>query len=98
MRGGHAHRVCTQLLICVSGEVEVSVDDGQRSSNYLLDDPRTGLLIGPLLWSQQIYLHAESTLLVLADEPYDEREYIRSRDDFERLVQPNRESKESFDP
>ena len=88
VRGGHAHRSCSQLLICASGQIEVFVEDGENSATYLLDTLREGLLISPLVWSQQVYRQAGSVLLVLADEPYDEREYIRSRTEFLRHIRP----------
>ena len=50
-RGRHAHRECTQLLICTNGAVKVICDDGKETSSYILDKPNVGLLIEPWIWS-----------------------------------------------
>ena len=39
VRGEHAHRECHQLLAVVRGEVEVIVDDGERTRLTKLDAP-----------------------------------------------------------
>lgn len=84
-RGDHAHRRCTQILVCLRGVVEVLADDGDERDRYVLDNPRVALAVPPLTWTHQAF-GEDSLLLVLADEPYDEAEYIRSRHDFNRIV------------
>src|SRR5689334_15930885 len=36
VRGRHAHRSLTQLLICISGEIEVAVEDGLSTAVHTL--------------------------------------------------------------
>lgn len=86
VRGHHAHRTCTQVFVCIAGEIEVTVDDGATSRSEILDSPRIALFVPPMTWTHQVFRYSGSTLLVLADEPYDEAEYIRSRDEFDRLA------------
>jgi dTDP-4-dehydrorhamnose 3,5-epimerase-like enzyme len=81
-RGCHAHRECTQLLICTNGIVNVTCDDGQETSIYIMDKPNLGLLIEPGIWSEQIYLKNNTVLTVLCDSPYNEADYIRNYKDF----------------
>lgn len=81
-RGRHAHKACSQLLVCVKGSCTVTVDDGSHQEDFFLDAPETGLLIPPGLWAQQRYA-AESVLMVLADQPYDEADYIRDYTTFQ---------------
>ena len=45
IRGRHAHRHCSQLLICTNGAVEVKCDDSSTNELYVLDKPNLGLLI-----------------------------------------------------
>jgi acetyltransferase-like isoleucine patch superfamily enzyme/dTDP-4-dehydrorhamnose 3,5-epimerase-like enzyme len=82
IRGEHAHRVCHQFLVCVSGRVSVAVDDGERRSEVLLDDPTLGIYIPPLVWGSQFRYDADAALLVLASHPYDPEDYIREYDSF----------------
>jgi UDP-2-acetamido-3-amino-2,3-dideoxy-glucuronate N-acetyltransferase len=82
IRGEHAHRVCHQFLLCVSGQVTVAVDDGQNRGEVLLDDPTLGIYIPPLVWGSQYRYDADAVLLVLASHPYDPDDYIREYDRF----------------
>lgn len=82
IRGHHAHQLCTQLLVCCNGAVEVVCDDGSQKKTYILNDPSIGLLIQPGIWAQQKYLNNDTVLTVLCDLPFQEEEYIRNYDDF----------------
>ncbi|HVX40277.1 MAG TPA: FdtA/QdtA family cupin domain-containing protein [Gemmatimonadaceae bacterium] len=81
-RGAHAHRTLRQLLVCVSGQVEVVLDDGNRREQITLDGPARALYIPPMTWATQESKAPDTTYLVLADQPYDEGDYIRNYDDF----------------
>lgn len=74
-RGGHAHRYGWQLLIRLTGRINVAMRRG-RQHDCLLQHSDTGLLIGPGIWSEQTYLEPGSTLLVIASTPYDPASYI----------------------
>ena len=81
-RGRHAHRECTQLLICTNGAVKVICDDGKETCSYILDKPNLGLLIEPWIWSEQKYIKENTVLTVLCDAPYSEADYLRNYKDF----------------
>jgi dTDP-4-dehydrorhamnose 3,5-epimerase-like enzyme len=89
IRGQHAHKQCTQFLICHSGSIEVICDDGENITNYLLDRPNFGLMIPPGIWAQQTYLTDNSVLTVLCDRPYEAEDYIRQYDEFKTYYQKN---------
>ena len=76
-RGRHAHRECTQLLICTNGEIEVVCNNGEEVSTYTLDKANYGLLIEPGIWAEQRYLKKGTVLTVLCDLKYNEGDYIR---------------------
>lgn len=86
VRGEHAHRECHQFLICVSGQVNVAVDDGERRSEVLLDEPTVGIYVPPRVWASQYRYDGAAVLLVLASHPYDSSDYIREYEDFLREV------------
>lgn len=77
VRGEHAHRSCSQLLVCLTGEVVVACSDGLSRSTFRLSEPEDGLLIRPRIWSTQSFAATPSVLLVLCDEEFSEPEYIR---------------------
>lgn len=86
VRGDHAHKQCTQLLVCVSGEILVSCDDGTVVTQYRLDDMGMGLLIPPGLWAKEEYVKGGSVLMVFCDRVYEADDYIRNYDDFKEYV------------
>lgn len=81
-RGEHAHRVCEQFLVCVSGQVAVVVDDGMRREEVELGAPDVGLYIPSRIWALQYKYSSSSVLLVFASHHYDSRDYIRDYDQF----------------
>ena len=81
-RGQHAQIRCTQALICVRGSIEVTCQIGRDSRKWLLDSSDQCLIIPPMVWASQQYVHPNSTLLVLCDRPYEESDYIRDFDQY----------------
>jgi dTDP-4-dehydrorhamnose 3,5-epimerase-like enzyme len=86
-RGFHAHRALQQVSVCVTGKCRMVLDDGQRREEVWLDSPTKGLLIGDLVWREMHDFSPDCVLLVLASEFYDETDYIRSYDEFKRVVE-----------
>ena len=86
IRGMHAHRECTQLLVCNNGSVEVVCDNGIEVCQYTLDKPSLGLLISPGIWAQQKYIEENTILTVLCNQTYSESDYIREYKEFLEFV------------
>jgi len=76
VRGGHGHRRGSQLLICVSGEVEVRMRRTRQEASVVLSSVEQGLLIRPGIWSKQIFRGVDPVLNVLSDVPYDPDDYF----------------------
>jgi dTDP-4-dehydrorhamnose 3,5-epimerase-like enzyme len=85
-RGFHAHKKLRQLCVCIAGSVRMSLFDGRREENIVLDSSAKGLLIGPGLWREMHDFSMDCVLIVFADAEYDEADYIRDRDQFVRHV------------
>jgi dTDP-4-dehydrorhamnose 3,5-epimerase-like enzyme len=86
IRGDHAHRQCSQLMVCVSGKIRVSCDDGLLSCHFLLESMNSGLLIPPGVWAKEEYLTNGAVLMVLCDRNFEEDDYIRDYTDFKSFV------------
>jgi dTDP-4-dehydrorhamnose 3,5-epimerase-like enzyme len=84
-RGFHAHRDLKQLLICVAGSCEVILDDGKNRQKILLENPKKGLFVDRMIWREMHNFSKDCVLLVLANEFYDEGDYIRNYDEFLKL-------------
>lgn len=81
-RGFHAHKALNQVAVAVSGSCEIVLDDGETKTTVLLDSAGKGLLIGPSIWRVIKNFTPDCVLLLLADQHYDEADYIRNYDEF----------------
>jgi dTDP-4-dehydrorhamnose 3,5-epimerase-like enzyme len=81
-RGRHAHRLCWQLMLCITGGVEVMCDDANGHKTFLLDSPEKALLVPSGLWVEISFKQNESVLAVLCDRVYEEDDYIRDYAEF----------------
>ena len=86
-RGGHAYRELQETIIALSGSFDVLVDDGTSTERYSLNRGYAGLYVSRLVWRQLENFSTNAVCLVLASAPYDERDYVRSRQEFVELVQ-----------
>jgi len=86
VRGEHAHRACSQFLVCPHGKCSVVVDNGLFRQEILLDRPSHGLVIPPMVWATQYNYSPDAVLLVLASHPYDAKDYIRDYDEYLTMV------------
>jgi len=89
IRGQHANRASTFVLINVSGDSKVKLDNGFEQQIINLDKPRMGLLIPPMIWKDMYDFSPDSVLLVLASEHYDESEYIRDYNAYLQEIRGN---------
>lgn len=85
-RGGHAHRHVEQLVICLSGGFEVSVEDGSGHRSFAMQDPRFGLYLPPMSWHDLTGFAEGSAYYVVSSGHYDEAEYIRDYEEFRGLT------------
>lgn len=88
VRGKHAHYQTQQVLVAVTGRIDVLTElpNGQAQS-FVLDQPDMGVYIPPYCWRTMQYSQA-AVQLVLASSSYSEADYIRSYDEFKRLQFP----------
>jgi len=85
-RGAHAHKECHQFLIAVSGAFEVLLDDGRTQRVMQLNRPYFGLHIPPMIWASEMNFSSGAVCLVLASDVYKDADYIKSYDDYLKLI------------
>ena len=88
-RGGHAHIHCRELIVSVSGAFTVTLDDGSQRQQYLLSKPYEGLLVDTRIWRTLENFSSGAVCLVLAEDPFDESDYIYDYSDFLRYKNKN---------
>lgn len=81
-RGGHSHHALEQVVFCVSGRLEITVDDGRERRTFVLDDPRQGLYLPPLVWHDIGGFDAGTVYLAFASSDFEESDYIRDYEQF----------------
>lgn len=84
-RGYHAHKKLKQLAICIKGSCKFLLDDGNEKKSVLLDNPNQGLLIESFIWREMYDFSDDCVLVILADEVYDEDDYVRDYKVFQRM-------------
>lgn len=87
VRGSHAHKSLTQLIVPVAGSFLVRLDDGIKQRLWVLGDSTQGLLVPPMHWRTIDSFESggigwRSVCLVLCDQTFDESDYIRDYDQF----------------
>lgn len=85
-RGFHAHKNLKQLAICVNGSCTFLLDDGKLKEHIALTSPTQGLLIEGLIWREMYDFSKDCVLMVLADNYYDESDYIRDYELFLKAI------------
>ena len=86
VRGAHAHHDLHQFLVCVRGDLALLVDDGRRREEIILNSPRVGVHLSPMVWAVEYKFSPDAMLLVLASEKYDAASYIRDYDEYLSLL------------
>ena len=86
VRGNHANRKSSFVLVNVAGSSKIKIDDGFSTAVIELNKPRMGVYIPPMIWKEMYDFSEDSVMLVLSDEHYDASEYIRSYNDYIKIM------------
>ena len=87
VRGQHANRESEFVLINVAGKSKVRITNGSEEFIVELDRPMMGVYIPKMIWKDMYDFSKDSVLLVLASTHYDGAEYIRSFDEYLKVMQ-----------
>jgi dTDP-4-dehydrorhamnose 3,5-epimerase-like enzyme len=81
-RGFHAHKELRQLMVCISGTCKLLLDDGNHKEEIYLEPSSKGILIEPMIWHEMYEFSSDCVLMVLANDYYEESDYIRNYESF----------------
>lgn len=76
IRGGHAHRLGRQVMMQLSGEIDIEVRYREQVGRLSLNESNRAVLIESGVWAQQTYQGENPSLLVFCDSEYDPEDYI----------------------
>lgn len=86
VRGQHANRNSEFVLINLSGECKIKVDDGKNNEVIILNKPHEGIYLDKMVWKDMYDFSSDSILLVLSNCSYDSKEYIRDYMKFKKEI------------
>ena len=76
VRGGHSHRSGRQLMMRLSGEIDIELRYQEQVERVSLTASDRALLVEPEVWSLQRYGGDNPSLLVFCDTEYDPEDYV----------------------
>lgn len=75
-RGGHAFKSQKEVIICLSGSVEVYVSDGKIEESYTLNRPFTALYVPIMTWRQLRNFSTNTVVMIVNSDYFKEEDYI----------------------
>ncbi|MCM1349027.1 MAG: FdtA/QdtA family cupin domain-containing protein [Firmicutes bacterium] len=84
-RGGHAHHSMNELIVAVTGCVDVEITDGTTEKTITLRHPSQALFLPAGIWRSLCRFSAGCVVLSLCDTDYNEADYIRDFNEYLQL-------------
>lgn len=81
-RGNHAHKKLCQVFVAVKGYVTLTICVGDKCETIELTPECGQIQVEPGCWRIISKASKDAVLMVLADAPYDESDYIRNWDEY----------------
>lgn len=85
VRGGHAFKENNELIIALSGSFDVVLHDGINETKFSLNRSYYGLFVPKMFWRSMENFSTNSLAVVLSSIRYDEADYIRDFNQFQRM-------------
>ena len=85
-RAGHAHKQLRQLMVPVTGSFDIHLDDGANKETIHLRRADYGLLMESMVWRELENFSSGAVCVVMASMAYDESDYYRNYEDFDRAL------------
>ena len=82
IRGRHAHKKLSQCIFVLKGSCELEIRNEFETKVFKLNTDEKLFYLKPGLWRELSNFEPGSVVCVLADEIYDENDYIRNFDEY----------------
>ena len=82
VRGGHAFKEQHEMIVAISGSLDVAVEDGKNRKVFSLNRSYYGLYIPSGIWRQMENFSTNSLAMVLSSTEFFEEDYIRDYNEF----------------
>lgn len=88
-RPGHAFYTTRQLLVALSGSIDIITDTGSKAQQWSLTQADKALYVPELTWCEVERFSTNAVLLVVASTLFDRTDYIDSREALYQLIEDN---------
>ena len=85
IRGGHAFIEQQELIIALSGSLDIIVSDGNEEKKFSLNRSYYGVYVPSGLWRHMENFSTNALALVVSSTTFDENDYIRDFNEFKKL-------------
>ena len=85
IRGGHAFIKQQELIIALSGSLDIIVSDGNEEKKFSLNRSYYGLYVPSGLWRHMENFSTNTLALVVSSTSFNENDYIRDFDEFKKV-------------
>ena len=83
IRGGHAHKKCTQIFVSIKGNFRIKIFNGKTVKKKIITPAMKGLVVKPMNWVD-LELNKGNVCMVLCDRKFEENDYIRNIERFKK--------------
>jgi WxcM-like, C-terminal len=85
-RGGHGYKTLNEFIIALSGSFDLILHDGEKETKFSLNRSYHGVLIPKMRWRRLENFSTNSLALIVADQEYNEHDYIRDFSEFQKMA------------
>lgn len=85
VRGGHAFKEQKELIVVLSGSLDIIVFDGIEEKKFSLNRSYYGLYIPNGFWRHMENFATNTLALVVSNTTFNENDYIRDFDEFKKI-------------
>jgi dTDP-4-dehydrorhamnose 3,5-epimerase-like enzyme len=85
IRGGHAHHMTEQLIVCTSGEIKVILHDGNQETEIIITKGQS-VFVRKKIWDSQVFLTDDSSIMVLCSTEFNSDDYIKNFGEFLKIT------------
>ncbi len=82
IRGKHAHHLCEQVLLALSGRLDVTCKDGTEERTFTLQEATQALYIPTGIWTQEKYCTKNTILFAFCSNKYATADYMRDWNEY----------------
>jgi hypothetical protein len=86
VRGAHAYKTLQEFIVALSGSFDVVLHDGKQEHRFHLNRSYYGLYVPKMYWRSMENFSTNSVAMILSDQSYNEKEYIRDFETFKQSI------------